>query len=103
MLVMWGGIPGLGCQKTGFINPLLVFGYQCPTPGGGDYFIPVKGKYAKIAKGTAFSAFVLRSEGFGCIFNNRYIVGAGNPHNLVHPGGHTVQVHYNDGLWLFAR
>ena len=74
MLIIAGGIPCLGCQKTGALNLCFIAAQQHTAAGGGDDFVAVKRKNAIIPKGTKLLTLEGAPQRFRSILDQRNLM-----------------------------
>ena len=96
MLIIAGGIPCLGCQKTGTLNLCFVAAQQHTAAGGGDDFVAVKRKNAIISKGSKLLPFKGASQRFRSILDQRNLMLFADIADAVDLRRCSVQMHSDD-------
>ena len=96
MLIIAGGIPCLGCQKTGTLNLCFIAAQQHTAAGGGDDFVAVKRKNAIIPKGTKLLTLEGAPQRFRSILDQRNLMLFADVADAVDFGRCSVQMHSDD-------
>ena len=103
MLVIGIRLTGLRRVKHNLLLRRRIRTDQGTAARGGDHLVAVERQDTVTAERTANFPIKPTAQAFRRILNHRNIIPVSHRHDLIDPGGHTIQVNRHDRLGFLAR
>ena len=93
------GLCGIEFHAVGF---LFGVAHQCAATRSGDNLVSVETQASVVAEGSAFLAFVFRTESLGGVFYDRNAVFVGYCADFIHLSRHAIEINWDYCFWIMS-